>query len=102
MRQQSLLMGLGILSSAAAVSAAVVAAAGLTEQLQASRMTVLKTDPAAGRFQCAEHLSWTAVHKSDLDRVRSGDIVRVVKHSGEPARLVLLRTAADEIATPER
>jgi hypothetical protein len=58
--------GLFVLSSSAAISATVVAASGLTERVEAYRMTVLKTDTATGRFQCVEHLKWTPVTKTDL------------------------------------
>ena len=84
-----------------AVAASAAAAAGLTERLQSERMTVLKVDRAAGRFQCVEHLSWTAVEKSSLAIVHTGDVVRVDKSAGATARLVLVRTAADELSSPE-
>jgi hypothetical protein len=74
--------------------------AGLTEQMQQNRMTVVKVDPAAGRFMCAEHLRWTPVAKSDLAAVQPGDIVKVDRNGGAVARLVLLRAAADELTSP--
>jgi hypothetical protein len=84
---------------AAAASAAL--GAGLTEQLQADRMTVLKVDRAGGRVQCAEHQKWTAVSKQSLEAVAPGDIVRMERSAGTATRLVVLRTAADEMASPE-
>jgi len=82
-------------------SAAIATAAGtLTDAMQASRMTVVKVDRTASRFLCAEHQRWTAVAPADLTAVNQGDIVRVARGQG-PARLTVVRTAADEIATPQ-
>ena len=82
-------------------SAAIATAAGtLTDLIQNSRMTVVKVDRTGGRFLCAEHLRWTAVATADLTRVSPGDIVRVERGEGR-AHLTVLRTAADEIASPE-
>jgi hypothetical protein len=89
----------GVVAVAVAASAAM--AAGLTERLQASRMTVLQVDKVAGRFMCVEHYRWTAVDRSNLGSVQPGDIVRVEQANGRPGRLVLLRTAADELTSPE-
>jgi hypothetical protein len=93
--------GVIVLSAIAAISATVVAASSLTERMEGARMTVLKTDPAAGRFLCVEHQSWMPVMASDLRGLQPGDIVRVDRQSGADARLVLLRTAAEEIGSPE-
>ena len=90
-----------VLSAGAAISATVVGASSLTERVEARRMTILATDPAAGRFQCVEHRHWTAVVASDLRGLNPGDIVRVEPHASGRARLVLLRTAADELGSPE-
>jgi len=94
--------GLFILSATTAISAAVVAASTLTERLDTQRMTVLKTDLASGRFLCAEHRHWTPVVKSDLRGLQAGDIVRVEPQANGRARLVLLRTAAAELESPEK
>ena len=83
------------------MAASAALSAGLTDSLQAERMTVVKVDHAAGRFQCAEHRRWTAVLKEDLREVQPGDIVRVEPAKGKPAHIVVVRTAADEIASPE-
>ncbi|OLD45642.1 MAG: hypothetical protein AUI48_11895 [Chloroflexi bacterium 13_1_40CM_2_68_14] len=101
MFKRALSTSLLVLSAAAAISATIVAASGISERVEAYRMTVLKTDTATGRFQCVEHLRWTPVVKADLRGLHSGDIVRVVLQQGRPARLVLLRTAAEEISSPE-
>jgi magnesium-transporting ATPase (P-type) len=93
---------LSISLAALTLTATVVAASTLTERLEASRMTVLKVDAQAGRFLCVEHQRWTPVVKADAKNVEPGDIVRVTRQEGKPARLVVLRTAADEIASPER
>ena len=83
------------------MAASAALAAGLTDSLQAERMTVVKVDHAAGRFECAEHRRWTAVLRADLREVHPGDIVKVEPAKGKPARIVVVRTAADEIASPE-
>ena len=90
-----------VVSSAGAVSATVVGASSLTESLATSRMTILRTDLTTGRFLCVEHLRWTPAVKADLQGLQSGDVVRVDRQSNAPARLVLLRTAAEELSSPE-
>jgi hypothetical protein len=91
-----------VVSAAAAVSATVVTASSLTERIGAERMTVLKVDLATGRFLCVEHRRWTPSVKSDLRGLQPGDIVRVEPRAGEGAHLVLLRTAAEELSSPEQ
>ena len=81
-----------------AVTGTVVAAAGFAD----SRMTVLKVDADGGRFQCVEHRRWASIAKADLAGVAAGDIVRVTSHQGKPARLIVVRSAAEEISSPER
>jgi hypothetical protein len=93
MRTVTIAMGMVVVAASAAL------AAGLTERLQTERMTVLKVDRASGQFQCVEHRRWTPATKESL--VQSGDIVRVERPNGRPARLVVLRIAADELASPE-
>jgi hypothetical protein len=87
--------------AAVVIAASAALAAGVTDRLQTDRMTVVRVDHAAGRFECAEHLRWTTVLKADLRGVNPGDIVKVEPAKGKPARIVVLRTAADEIASPE-
>jgi hypothetical protein len=96
MRIRTLALAVGVVFVAA--SAAV--AAGWTERLQTERMTVLKVDRASGQYSCVEHQRWTSVAKDSLASVQTGDIVRLEPAAGRP-RLVVLRTAADELASPE-
>jgi hypothetical protein len=79
-----------------------VAVAGITDRLQSDRMTVLNVDRVSARFQCVEHRTWTPVTKESLAGLGQGDIVRVEKAAGQRARLVLVRTAAEELSSPER
>jgi hypothetical protein len=95
MRTVTIAVGMVVVAASAAL------AAGLTERLQTERMTVLKVDRASGQFQCVEHRRWTPATKESLSLVQSGDIVRVERANGHPARLVVLRIAADELASPE-
>jgi nitrous oxidase accessory protein NosD len=97
-----LMRTLSIGAVAISVAASVAMAAGLTEQLQTGRMTVLKVDRGTGQFLCVEHGRWTSVVKQDLQGLQQGDIVRVERGTGHLARLVLLRTAADELSVPEQ
>jgi len=91
-----------VVSSAMAVSATVVGAASLTDLIDSSRMTIVKTDLVAGRFFCAEHRRWAPAVKAALRTLQAGDVVRVDRQPSGPAHLVLLRTAADELSSPER
>lgn len=93
-------IGVTILSLATAAVAA--AAGGLTDLMHTSRMTVVKVDAAAGTFLCAEHRKWTAVARADLTGVTPGDIVRVDRHPGAVTRIAVVRTAIDELTSPER
>ena len=97
MRIRTLTIAVGVVF----VAASAALAAGLTERLQTERMTVLKVDQAAGQFQCVEHRRWTTVARDSIAPVHSGDIVRVERVGGHPARLIVLRSAADELASPE-
>jgi hypothetical protein len=100
MFKRAIVGGLFVFSALAAISASVVAAGSLTDRID-GRMTIIKTDPSTGRILCAEHQNWTTVAKSDLRAVHPGDIVRVQTQTGGEARLILLRTAADELGSPE-
>ncbi len=93
-------LSIGVMASSVAASAAM--AAGLTERLEAERMTVVKVDQSGGRFLCAEHRHWTSVARKDLATVNPGDIVRAGRVPNRPTRLVVLRTAADELTSPEQ
>ncbi len=96
MRIRTLAMAVGVVF----VAASAALAAGWTERLQTERMTVLKVDRAAGQYLCVEHQRWTSVAKDSLASVQTGDIVRLEPAAGRP-RLVVLRTASDELASPE-
>ena len=86
--------------TAAASSAATVE--NLTDQLQRTRTKVVKVDRVAGKILCAESGRWVPVAKQDLDRVQPGDVVRLDRGSnGQLPRLVIVRTAAQELASPE-
>ena len=100
MFKRVLLGGLCVLSAITAISATVFAASSLTERME-GRMTVLKTDLITSRFQCVEHRAWTLVVSSDLKGVQPGDIVRVQSQPDGDTRLIVLRTAADELGSPE-
>jgi hypothetical protein len=97
MRIRTLAMAVGVVF----VAASAALAAGLTERLQTERMRVLKVDQASGQFQCVEHRRWTTATRESLASVGAGDIVRVERIGGHPARLIVLRSAADELASPE-
>jgi hypothetical protein len=77
-------------------------AAGFTERLQAERMTVVQVDRATARFFCAEHRRWTSVPPADIPGLAPGDIVAVDRPQGRVAKVRVVRTAADELASPER
>lgn len=73
----------------------------LTERLQSHRMTVLRVDRERGRVECAGHARWTSVSRAHLRDVNPGDIVQIESRHGHPARLFLVRTAAEELTSPE-
>jgi hypothetical protein len=87
---------IGILA-AIAISPSVTQAGSLTDQVNGERLTVLKVDSESGSVKCVEDRRWRAVKKADLVGIGAGDVVRV-----ERQRLILLRTAAEEIAGTER
>jgi len=87
---------------ASLTASAVALAAGFTELLQTERMTVLNVDRTSGRFQCAEHRAWMAVGTDSLSGVQQGDIVKIDKASGARGRLVVVRTAYEELSSVER
>ena len=83
----------------ALVSSAAVA--GLTDRMQSERMTVVRVDKANQRFFCAEHRHWTIVPKADAARLAPGDIVSVESRDGALPRVKVVRSAADELSSPE-
>jgi hypothetical protein len=95
---RTLLMG----ATAITVVASAAMGASLSERLHADRHTVLNVDQASGRFQCAEHRCWIQVARDSLAAAQPGDIVRLERVAAHPVRLVVLRTAAEELASPEQ
>jgi hypothetical protein len=95
-------ISIGVAMMSLATVAVAGAASGLTDLMQSSRMTVVKVDSATGSFLCAEHKRWSAVARGDLAGVSAGDIVRVDKQPGAATRIAVVRTASDEVASPER
>jgi hypothetical protein len=95
--------GLSIATVAVLVLASVTmaAAADVTDRVQNGRMTVLKLDREAGRVQCVEHHHWVSVAKRDLSAIGVGDVVKIARAERGPAHVVLLRSAADELTSPE-
>ena len=79
-----------------------ISAQTLFDRTQSSRMTVLKLDLNGSRFMCAEHRRWTTVARADLAGVHPGDVVRVTGHDQQPAHISVVRTAADELGSPEK
>ena len=87
----------------------------LTEQIQRSRLVVVEVKGAEGRLRvrgeadvCTE-LSCSAKTlvvtdedtKAGLDTLHPGDIIKVEPAGGRPDRIVVLRRAWDELASPE-
>ena len=91
-------ISISVVVLALATSAAL--AASITERMQTERMTVTKIDRESGQFFCAEHQRWTRISKSDAAMLGVGDIIGVEAHDGQKVRV--LRTAADELSSPER
>ncbi len=116
-------IGLGIGLVIGALGAVDVAGAqGLTDAvmsnaIQVGRMTVLQVEKDAGRIYCLEAdgrlrlvefdkdalpqvvADGTARH--DLGLLNAGDIIKVERHDGRPQRIIVLRRAWEEAASPE-
>jgi hypothetical protein len=92
-------LAIGVVVLALATSSA--HAAGLTERVQSERMTVVKVDAVRGRFLCAEHGRWMRVSGADAPALGIGDIVTLQRREGQPPRVTVVRTAADELTSPE-
>jgi hypothetical protein len=95
---KALAISVGVLATAASAALAT----GLTDRLQAERMTVLRVDHTKSRFLCAEHRAWLTVARADVAALASGDIVSVEQRDGRVAKVKVVRAAADELASPER
>jgi len=92
-------IAISVVSLSLATSAAL--AAGFTEWMQTERMTVAKVDHVGDRFFCAEHQRWTRVSKPEAMTLGVGDIVSVDARPGQPATVRVVRTAAEEMGSPE-
>jgi len=89
-------------------------ARSLTDFLQTSRLTVVDIDKEAGRVRvrdaadmctditCQGTLVVTdEEQKADLGLLHRGDIIKVDAQDGKARKIVVLRRAWDEIASPE-
>ncbi len=89
-------------------------AQSLTDFLQASRLTVVDVNKDAGRIRvrdaadmctdltCQGTLVVTEEEqKTDLGLLNPGDIIKVEAQDGRAQKIVVLRRAWDEIASPE-
>ena len=87
---------------------------GLTEWLQKSRLTVVEVDRAHGRLRvrgdadacselsCGEHTVVVSDEgPASLGALSPGDIVKVESTTGHAEKIVVVRRAWDEIASPE-
>jgi hypothetical protein len=98
MMTRALAISVGLLS----VATSVVFASSLTERLQTERMTVVRVDRLKSQFLCAEHRLWVPAAKADLAALAAGDIVRIEQRDGRLAKVTVVRTAAEELTSPER
>lgn len=86
----------------------------LTERLQTMRLTVVAIDPARGRLRvrgeadacseitCGEQtLVLSDEGRGGLETLQPGDIVKVEPAGSQPERIVIVRRAWDETASPE-
>ncbi len=90
-------------------------AQSLSESIQQSRMTVVEVDKSRGRLRvrgmadvctdlsCSEHARVVTDEevKADLDFLNPGDIVKIEPGVGSVERIVVVRRAWEEIASPE-
>lgn len=86
---------------ALSLAASAALAAGFTERMQSERMTVAKVDQTGHRFFCTEHQQWTRVSKADAAALGAGDIISVDARPGELVKVRVVRTAAEEMGSPE-
>ncbi len=89
-------------------------AQSLTDFLQVSRLTVVEVNKEAGRVRvrdaadvCSDLSCQGAVvvtdevQRADLELLNPGDIIKVEAREGHAQKIVVLRRAWDEIASPE-
>lgn len=89
-------------------------AQSLTDLIQKSRLTVVEVDKGAGRLRvrddsemctdltCQGSLVVTDEEsRADLGLINPGDIVKVEPNAGRPERIVVVRRAWEEYASPE-
>ena len=89
-------------------------AQSLTDLIQKSRLTVVEVDKAAGRLRvrddaemctdlsCQGSLVITEEEsKADLGLINPGDIIKVESKDGRAEKIVVVRRAWDEFASPE-
>ena len=62
-------------------------------------MTVAKVDRVGQRFFCTEHQRWTST--TDAAALGVGDIVSIEPRGDQPAKVRVVRTAAEELSSPE-
>jgi len=87
----------------------------LTDHIQTSRFVVVDVKHAEGRLRvrgeadvctelaCSAHILVVTDEdtKAGLDALNPGDIIKVEPADGRPERIVVLRRAWDELASPE-
>ena len=89
-------------------------AQSLTDLIQKSRLTVVEVDKGAGRLRvrddaemctdlaCAGLLVVTEEEsRADLGLINPGDIIKVESNAGRPEKIVVVRRAWEEYASPE-
>ena len=90
-------------------------AQSLSESIQQSRMVVVEVDKSRGRLRvrgaadactdlsCSEQVVVVTDGevKADLDFLNPGDIVKIEPGAGSVERIVVVRRAWEEIASPE-
>jgi len=91
------------------------AAQGLTDSVQAGRMTVIAVDYDAGRIVCMDTQGQLRFHEvdrvaevfsdgtraTDLRRVKAGDVIRTETRDGRIQGIRVLRHAWSELESPE-
>ena len=89
-------------------------AQSLTDLIQKSRLTVVAVDKEAGRLRvrddseactdltCQGSLVVTEEEsRADLGLINPGDIIKVESNAGRPEKIVVVRRAWEEYASPE-